>query len=273
MHENVRAALFSATNALTPHTCTARLDVELLMAHALGISREAMILNGLDGYTPEGFYPLLSRRLAGEPIAYITGIRDFWSISLMVTQAVLIPRPDSETLIEAALDYFGRVGPGRILDLGTGSGALLLAALTIWPDAVGQGVDISEAALGVARANAERLSLAQRVQFSQGNWGLDITEKFDLILCNPPYVENGALLAREISEYEPAQALFSGEDGLDDYQKLMPQFAHLMNRDGIVALEIGSGQAGVVGMLAKDAGLAVEVRKDLAGKDRCLLLK
>ncbi len=269
---DVRAALGDAARQLSTVSDTARLDAELLLAHALGISREVMLLSRLADQVPVEFEALLARRMAHEPVAYITGTRDFWTISLNVSPAVLIPRPDSETLIEAAVGHFGRAGPKRALDLGTGSGALLLAALSEWPGASGVGVDASDVALAVAAANANRLGLSDRAAFALGDWGEGLDERFDLILCNPPYVESGAMLAVEVADYEPASALFAGEDGLEDYRRLMPQFARLMEPGAIVALEIGAAQAEVVSALALEAGLSARCFQDLAGRSRCLLL-
>jgi release factor glutamine methyltransferase len=269
---DVRSVLADAARRLSGVSDTARLDAELLMAHALGVSREKLLLSCLGDQVPAEFEALLARRMASEPVAYITGTRDFWTISLTVSPAVLIPRPDSETLIEAAVGHFGKAGPKRVLDLGTGSGALLLAALSEWPGASGVGVDASETALALAGANAKSLGLADRAAFVLGDWGQGLDERFDLILCNPPYVESGAMLAAEVANYEPASALFAGADGLEDYRRLMPQFAQLMQPGAIVALEIGAEQAEVVSMLAFNSALSARCVQDLAGHSRCLLL-
>jgi release factor glutamine methyltransferase len=270
---DVRSALADAARRLGGISDTARLDAELLMAHALGVSREVMLLGRLEGDVPEAFEASLARRLAHEPVAYIMGTRDFWTITLCVTPAVLIPRADSETLIEAAIGHFGKGWPSRVLDLGTGSGALLLAALSEWPMASGLGVDASKAALAVAAANAERLGLADRAAFVLGDWGHRLNERFDLILCNPPYVESTAALAPEVADHEPASALFAGHDGLDDYRRLMPQFERLMTPSAIVVLEIGAKQASIVSALASEAGLHARCFQDLGGRNRCLLLE
>ena len=269
---DVRSALGDAARRLRAVSDTARLDAELLMAHAVGVSREVLLLSRLDDGVPAGFEALLARRLVHEPISYIISTRDFWTITLGVTRDVLIPRPDSETLIEAAVAYFGKDGPKHVLDLGTGSGALLLAALSEWPNAKGLGVDASKEALGVARANAERLDFTDRACFALGDWGNGIDERFDLILCNPPYVESAAKLAPEVADYEPASALYAGDDGLDDYRRLMPQFERLMAPRAIVALEIGADQARAVSALALEAGLGARCFQDLGGRNRCLLL-
>jgi release factor glutamine methyltransferase len=230
-----------------------------------------MLLRRLDDPAPPGFEPLLARRLAGEPIAYITGRRAFWTIELEVGPGALVPRPDSETLLEAAAAHFGAAGPRRILDLGTGPGTLLLAALAQWPDATGLGVDASAAALGFARRNAERLGLSARAQFRLGDWTDGIAQAFDLILSNPPYVEEGAALPRDVADWEPPQALFAGADGLADYRRLAPALAAVLAPGGIACIELGAGQWDAVAALFGKAGFALAARKDLSGVDRCLI--
>ena len=268
----ISATLQIASAKLANLSNIPRLDAELLLAHALGVSREAMLLGNLDAAVPPAFAPLLARRMAHEPLAYITGTRDFWTITLHVAPGVLIPRPDSETLIEAALAHFGKAGPKRVLDLGTGSGALLLAALTEWPDAGGLGIDASVGGLAIARQNAAALGLSDRANFRRGNWAEGITEQFDLILCNPPYVEAAAALPRDVRDYEPASALFAGVDGLDDYRQIIPQLPALIAPGGIACLEIGYTQAGAVSALVELVGLKVQLKHDLAGHPRCLIL-
>jgi release factor glutamine methyltransferase len=267
----LREALKEAAVRLAPVSDTPRLDAELLMAHALGVSREALLLGHLDDGTPDEFEVLLDRRLSREPLAYITGHRDFWTIRLKVAPGVLIPRPDSETLIEAAVAYFGVSGPRTVLDLGTGSGALLLAALAQWPAATGLGIDASQAALEIAKANANALGLEPRARFALGNWAEGIADRFDLILCNPPYVESDAVLPADVRDHEPASALFAGADGLDDYCRLVPQLPALLNPGGMIAVEIGATQAAVVTALFGANGLEAEVRQDLGGRDRAIV--
>ena len=268
--EHIRAVLQQATAALATITDTPRLDAELLMAHALHVSREALILSRLDDATPNGFGALLDRRLAREPLAYIVGRRDFWTISLNVAPGVLIPRPDSEILIDAAVEYFGSAGPKSVLDLGTGSGALLLAALAQWPLASGLGIDQSDIALGIARKNAAELGLETRAFFEKGDWAAGLTRRFDLILCNPPYVETGAVLSPEVLS-EPSDALFAGCEGLDDYRRLIPQLSGVLAAGGMIAVEIGASQAAPVSDLFRAAGLSCEVRQDLGGRNRAIL--
>ena len=243
------------------------------MAHALGVERDTLLLVRLDDPAPALFDALLARRLSCEPVAYITGRRAFWTIELEVGPGVLIPRPDSETLIEAALHHFGTACPARILDLGTGPGTLLLAALAEWPESIGHGRDSSEQALAYARRNAERLGLEGRASFSRGDWAEGLTGPFDLILCNPPYVETEADLSAQVARYEPAGALYAGPEGLDDYRRLAPFLPRLLALDGIACIEIGHTQADAAGALFAAQGFTVRLRNDLAGRPRCLLLR
>lgn len=265
-------ALRRAATRLAGSSDTPRLDAELLLAHALGTTREAVLLRKAGSAVPPEFEALVERRASGEPLAYITGTRDFWTITLAVAPDVLIPRPDSETLIDAAVSHFGTKGPQSILDLGTGPGTLLLAALDQWPGAYGLGIDRSTTALAIARANADRLGLADRARFVEGNWSEGIMERFDLILCNPPYVETSAVLASDVAEHEPHEALFAGPDGLDDYRVLAPQIAGLLNPGGMAAIEIGFAQRAPVTALFASKGLRIEARQDLAGRDRAIVL-
>ena len=269
----VREALAAASQRLAAWSETPRLDAELLMARALGVEREVLLLSRLDEETPEAFEPLLRRREAGEPVAYITGRRAFWTIEVEVGPGALIPRPDSETLIEAAVEHFGEEGPATILDLGTGPGSLLLAALDQWPEARGVGVDRSDAALAMARANAERLGLAGRAEFRPGDWAEGLDARFDLILCNPPYVETGAALPRDVAEWEPHEALFAGPGGLDDYRRLAPEIPRLLAPAGIGCIEIGAAQEAAVSSLFRHQGFTVATRRDLAGRPRCLVVR
>lgn len=269
---SVAQALAAAASQLAEHSDTARLDAELLMAHALGVPREAMLLGHLGDAAPEGFEGLVARREAHEPVAYIVGRRDFWTIDLEVGPGVLVPRPESETLIEAADAHFADAPPRRVLDLGTGPGTLLLAALSLWPDAGGVGIDLSEEALAYARRNAERLGFGTRAKLRRGDWAEGIGERFDLVLCNPPYVEARAKLPRDVAEWEPEVALFAAADGLSEYRRLAPMLRRLIAPGGVACVEIGAGQAEAVSALFAAEGLSAGTRRDLAGHVRCLVL-
>ena len=266
-------ALADAARELSETSDTSRLDAELLMAEALHIDRDRLILAPPDRAVPKRFWTMVKRRSDGEPIAYITGRRAFWNIDLHVGPGVLVPRPDSEVLIASAMEHFeGSSGPKRILDLGTGPGTLLLAALDIWPESTGVGIDVSRRAMSYAAANARRLGFEPRVKLQLGNWAEGIGERFDLILCNPPYIAEDAELGPGVREYEPDEALFAGAQGLDAYRVLAPQLPRLLNDGGLAAVEIGPDQAlPVEALLARD-GLRAKVVNDLADRPRAVLL-
>lgn len=269
-----RRALLRAAAGTLPGP-TPLLDAELLLAHALGEERLEMLLKA-DPVPHEArvrFEALVARRRAHEPVAYITGTKEFWSLPLAVTPAVLIPRPDSETLVEAAREALADAAPAEVLDLGTGSGALLLAALSLWPEARGLGIDCSADALAVARANALRLGFAPRADFRVGNWGEGLAGPFDLVLANPPYVAEGADLPPDVAGHEPASALFAGPDGLDAIRRILPDLPRLLAPSGVAVLELDPGQVEAATALAAAAGLAAEMRSDLAGRPRALLLR
>ncbi len=274
----VADAIRAAADRLAATSDTARLDAELLMAHALGLTRSDMLLRVMREPAPEAFAALIERRAAHEPVAYITGEAEFYGLNLTVTPATLIPRGDSETLIEAALEHVCEHGreQGRVVDLGTGSGALLLALLANREGWEGVGIDASDNALAVATGNAAALGLAQRSAWYHRNWHTpgwaEDLGTFDLVLCNPPYVEVDAQLEPQVRDHEPASALFAGPEGLDDYRVLIPQLRALLNPDGIAILEIGATQAEAVGALAAASGFATTLRRDLAGRPRALIL-
>lgn len=275
----IARALVAATADLAQTSDTARLDAEVLMAHALGVSRSDLILRHLGDAVPAGFAALVERRVRHEPVAYITGHQEFWGLDLVVGPAVLIPRGDSETLIDVATRRLHARPPARIIDLGTGSGALLLAALSHWPDATGVAMDRSAAALDVARHNAARLGLDDRARMVCADWtradwaAADQTTplgRFDLVLANPPYVECDAVLDASVVAHEPHAALFAGEQGLDDYRVIMPQLACLMAPGGMALVEIGATQGPAVCALARAAGLRPIVHRDLAQRPRAV---
>ena len=244
------------------------------MAAALGVGRDRLILDSPRGEAPASFAGMVERRCASEPIAYITGRRDFWTVELEVGPGVLVPRPDSETLIAAAVEHFtGIRGPARILDLGTGPGTLLLAALDEWPKATGLGIDASPIALSYAQRNAERLGLSGRAALQLGDWASGIQSRFDLVLCNPPYVAADADIGPGVADYEPAEALFAGADGLDDYRRLAPQIGGLLGKGGLAAIEIGYDQADSAAALFVAEGHEPTLARDLAGRPRALLIR
>jgi release factor glutamine methyltransferase len=252
----------------------------LLLAAASGVERATLLAGAATTLSAEqnaALEALVRRREGREPIAYILGAKEFWSLRFEVDPAVLIPRPETETVVEAALEQIGERTAGlRILDLGTGSGCLLLALLAELPSATGIGVDHSSAALALAKRNAERLDLGARAGFRQGSWGEGLHERFDLIVSNPPYVAEVEwnLLQPEIRCFEPKAALVAGRDGLAVYHELAPECARLLGTDGALALEIGLGQADAVSAILAEHGLGVvEVRRDLAGIERCLVAR
>ena len=267
--------LRAAAALLAETSDTARLDAELLMAHALGVSRTDILLRHMRHAPPAGFAALLARRLRHEPVAYILGQQEFFGLDFTVSPAVLIPRGDSEVLVEAALA--ARPDARRVLDCGTGSGALLLAVLTNLPDAQGIGIDRSPEALAVATANAAQLGLSDRARMTVADWATPgwsaaLGGPFDLILANPPYVEDAADLAPSVRVHEPAGALFAGAEGLDAYRLLVPQLPALLAPGGVALVEIGATQAEAVGAIAAAAGMSIVLHRDLAGRPRALQL-
>lgn len=271
---DVASALRQAANQLAATSDTARLDAELLMAHALGVTRSDMLLRHMRDPAPEGFAGLVERRMAHEPVAHIVGEQEFYGRRFIVTPDTLIPRGDSEAVVEAALETCPT--PRTVLDLGTGTGCLLLTVLAECPAATGVGVERSNNARAVAVANARALGLLDRADMVDRDWtkpgwreGLG---RFDLVLSNPPYVEAGADLDPSVRAHEPGEALFAGPDGLDDYRRLVPQLPDLLTQGGVAVLEIGATQADAVGALAEGAGFAVALRHDLANRPRALIL-
>lgn len=280
-----------ATIARTLTAATARLkeagvedprrDARLLIAAALEAGPERLIAESertLDGAETARIEASITRRAAREPVSRILGRRGFWSLELEITPDTLDPRPDSETLVAAVLDRIGAQGlvgaPLSVLDLGTGSGCLLLALLSELPAATGLGLDISAAALDVARRNARKLGLSHRARFAVGDWGSGLDGSWQVIVSNPPYITEGEIgeLAPEVARYDPKLALTAGFDGLDAYRKLLPQAARLLKRGGVLALEVGRGQQdAVTALLAASGFTALGRHRDLGGIERCLL--
>ncbi|MBI3447084.1 MAG: peptide chain release factor N(5)-glutamine methyltransferase [Magnetospirillum sp.] len=259
---------------------TAHYDARLLVAEVLGVEMRRLPSfhhAELSEAEAAALAVMLARRLDREPMSHILGRRGFWTIELRVTADTLDPRPDTETLVEAvlaALDDRGRAR--RLLDLGTGTGCILLALLSELGHATGLGVDASEAALEVAQANAGSLGLADRARFVLGDWGKEQDGLFDVIVSNPPYIPDGEIdgLEPEVARYEPRSALAGGPDGLDCYRALIPDIARLLAPGGIAALEVGEGQAAEVSALLAAAGLpGARVARDLGGIDRCVIVR
>ena len=273
------AALGTATTELRAAGVDApRRDARLLMQHALGLSPEALLA---DDRLPLGedeagrLTALVRRRSAREPVAYLTGRREFWSLELAVDRSALVPRPESETLVEAVLDRAPRLPAHlRLLDLGTGTGCLLVALLSELPGAVGLGIDVSASAVSLARANARRHGLGERASFAVADWGAALASRFDVVVSNPPYVATPELvsLAPEIARHEPQTALAGGADGYECYRRLAPQIARLLASGGLAAIELGAGMADEVRSLFAASGL-IEIgrRRDLSGIERCAL--
>jgi release factor glutamine methyltransferase len=244
---------------------SASLDARLLIGHALGLDLTALITSAHRKLTePEtvSIEDFARRRLAGEPVARIVGEKEFWGLPLQLSPATLVPRPDTETVVELALELLGADGathrPLRIADLGTGSGAILLALLSELPMAQGCGTDISEQALQTAAANAGRAGLADRATFVACDYATGLTGPFDLIVSNPPYIRADDIsgLALEVREYDPRVALDGGVDGLDAYRALIPQAARILIPGALLVVEAGAGQSDQINGLMMRAGLA-----------------
>lgn len=253
-----------------------RREARLLLAHALGLTAEALLADLAAPLDPAAYAVLVNRRARREPFAFITGSQEFWGLSLAVSPATLIPRADTETLVEAAIGLLAPADrPWRVLDLGTGTGALLLAILSERPAASGVGVDVSPEAARLAARNARALGLADRAAFLAGDWAAALTGRFDLVVSNPPYIERAAIsgLMPEVAAHEPARALDGGEDGLDAYRRIVADLARLLAPGGAAVLELGMGQERAVRALAGGAGFSAEARADLAGVPRALVLR
>ena len=268
----VADALREAARQLAARSDTARLDAELLMAHALGVSRSDVLLRHMQEPEPASFAALVERRAGHEPVAYIVGRKEFYGREFVVGPGVLIPRMDSETTVAAALEACP--APRRVLDCGVGSGALLLTVLAE-AGGGGVGIDRSPEALAIAARNARshtRGVMLLRRDWHEPGWTRGLG-RFDLILANPPYVEDDAPIEPDVRRWEPAGALFAGPEGLDDYRVLIPQLPELLTESGVTVLEIGATQAEQVTEIAAQSGFACELHRDLADRPRALVLR
>lgn len=257
----------------------ARLDAWLLAAHVLGMDPDQLRIRPetpLNREAERAFGDLLRRRATDRvPVSRLIGRREFWSLSFGLSPATLDPRPDSETLIEAARNIDIGAAPGRsVLDLGTGTGCLLLALLSEWPASWGVGIDKSEAAIVTARGNATFLGLADRARFAVGDWAAPIGDRFDIVISNPPYIPRPDIenLPPEVARHDPGLALDGGVDGLDAFRSIARSLPSIMRPAGHVILEIGDGQADAVRSILEDARLThIRLIRDLAGRHRCLV--
>lgn len=282
MRQPTRRTLFSAARARLAEAGIEGpdLDARVLLKHALSIGDVALIADGdaaVCAADAARLEDLIGRRLAGEPVARIIGSREFWGMEFALSPETLVPRPDTEILVESVLAALApdRTKPLRILDFGTGTGCILIALLHELPDARGLGVDISEQAAKTACGNAARLGVSARAQFVCGDWGAAIEGRFDVVISNPPYLRNDEIagLAREVRAHDPVQALASGQEGLEAYRRVVADARRLLAPGGLVGLELGAGQEAAVAAIAEEAGFvaAGPARRDLGGIGRAFL--
>jgi release factor glutamine methyltransferase len=282
--ENVQRALMWAVQELSRSTVDSlRLTAELLLAHSLGWDRVRVLSHSETPLSPEAasrFAALIRRRADGEPLQYITGLQEFYGLPFRVTPAVLIPRPETEILVEQAILLAGDSGARRVrfADVGTGSGCIAVSFAHEVPEAAGWAIDISVDALVVARENAARNGVLERIAFLRGDFleGFPPKPCFDLVISNPPYVavDDAATLPAVVRDHEPAVALFSGSTGLDAYRRLIPQAAPRIVAGGWLLLEIGAGMCEQVSGLLEQAGFSIKtIAADLQGIPRCVLAR
>ncbi len=261
------------------HIETASMDARILLQYVLQVTREELLLDNERELKPKqlaAYQELVEKRKNRQPVSQLTGKREFWGMCFKVTQSTLDPRPDSETLIEAILSRLpAREAPLKVLDLGTGTGCLLLTVLSEYPNASGTGVDISADALDVARENATRLGLEGRTAFVSSCWGSNVEGSYDIVISNPPYIPSSVIpgLAAEVAQWEPKLALDGGPDGMDCYRAIVPQLKTLLNPEGVAVFEIGIGQAKELEALVQSHGMKVAgTRDDMAYITRCVLV-
>lgn len=263
--------------ALMPVTRSASLDARLLVAHAMGIAPDDVILNEdqpVGSAVAIEVHALAKRRAAGEPVARIVGEKEFYGLPMMLSAATLVPRPDTEALVDAVLEVVHRESTLAILDLGTGSGAILLALLSQLPNAAGLGVDRAPEALSVAERNARRLGFAERALFAEGDWAAGIRTRFDVVVSNPPYIATAEIaeLPVEVRDFDPHLALDGGDDGLESIRAVLSNLDSVLAPEGVAFVEIGHGQADAVGDIAAANGYKSIFRADLGGVPRVAVL-
>lgn len=273
MNASVAEALREGAVRLATVADNPRLEARLLLAHALNLTTADLIRAPTSIVPIDAFLALVGQRVAHRPLAHLTGHREFWSLDLAVSPATLIPRPDSETIVEVALRSVA--APARVLDLGTGSGCLLLAILHECPIAFGVGIDRSSDALALARLNAMVCGVGDRTAFVRGDWATAVAGGFDLIVSNPPYIPTCDIagLMPEVAWHEPRAALDGGPDGLDAYRCIIPALPGLLTETGRAVLEIGIDQSRAVLIMAAKGGLRAEIHPDLAGIPRAVALQ
>ena len=276
--DTVRFLLDDAASRLAAVGCdTPRLDARLLLQHCTGLSREEMILSPDQRPGPEAiaaFEAAIRRREAREPVSRILGEHEFYGRVFRVTPAVLDPRPDTETLVEAALGVMP--AGARVLDLGTGSGAIIITLLAERPDSIGVATDVSAEALAVAQANATALGVADRLDLRQGSWFAPVSGLFDVIVSNPPYIPASEIpdLAPDVRNFDPVGALTDGGDGLGSYRAIASGIEGFLSSGGAIVVEIGAGQASGVEAIFREAGYRVVDRlADLGGHVRCVVFR
>ncbi len=254
-----------------------RLESRILLCHSAGLSAERILSLSNKRVSTEVLVPFLDalrRRMSGEPIAYIMGVKEFWSLKFYVDNSTLIPRPDSETLVSAVINHLKKTDSSKtkILDLGTGSGCLLLSILHSYPGIMGFGVDINESACRVAARNAKHHGLNSRASFFNGDWAKAIGDRFDIVISNPPYIaaEEISSVSREVLEYEPQGALFAGVDGLDSYRLIAKDISRIIVSGGSVFIELAKDNSGNVKQVFEEEGfICANIWRDLANIERC----
>ncbi len=254
---------------------SAAVDARLLLAHALGLAPNELLRTRKIDPVPASFETFIDRRATHEPVAYITGVREFWSLAFEVGPGVLVPRPETETLIEEALkDFPERGAPLQVLDLGTGSACLPIAFLTEYASAHAVAVDASTQALVWAGRNVAKHRLGERLVLRQSSWTDGLEQQFDVVFSNPPYIESATVptLDQDVRGFEPLSALDGGSDGLSAYRELAPRITARLKASGRAFIELGAGQASAVGDIFAASGLeTIRVVSDLPGTKRCLV--